>query len=100
MRTILPLALCLAFATPAVPAATVLELDDLRLIDGTGAPARHVDRLVVSDGRIVAIDGEGSVPAMAANDRWQRVALGGATVMPGLIDTHVHVARFPNTRAK
>ena len=91
--------LCLLGAQ-ASACADVLELRDLRLIDGSGAPARKVQRLLVRDGRIVAIDAEGTPPAPAAGEPWTRLDLAGANVMPGLIDTHVHVARFPDTRAQ
>lgn len=89
----------LALAAPA-QAAEVLELVHLRLIDGTGAPMRTVERLVVRDGTIVAIDTGGSAPAPGPGDRWTRIDLDGAVVMPGLVDTHVHVARFPDAYAQ
>lgn len=79
-------------------ATDYLELTDFRLIDGTGAPARPVKRLIARDGVIVAIDGQGQVPEPEADASWLRVGLNGAWVMPGLIDTHVHVARFPEAR--
>lgn len=100
MRPAFLLAVILAGAAPSVPAATVLELVDFQLVDGTGAPVRQVRHLVASDGVIVAIDEAGEVPVAAKGDRWQRIDLGGAWIMPGLVDTHVHVARFPDTRAK
>lgn len=90
------LLVCLAWP---VHATEYLELTDFHLIDGTGAPAREVQRLVARDGVIVAIDGAGQVPPAEADARWLRIGLAGAWVMPGLIDTHVHVARFPDTRA-
>lgn len=90
--------LVLAPLTPA--RAAVLELQHLQLIDGTAAPLRPVQRLVAVDGRIVAIDKAGSVPEQVPHQPWTRIDLGGAVVMPGLIDTHVHVARFPETRAR
>lgn len=81
-------------------AAEYLELTGFQLIDGTGAPARRVERLVARDGVIVAIDSDGAVPAAEAGDRWLRIELHGAWVMPGLIDTHVHVARFHDAHAQ
>lgn len=80
--------------------AEYLELTDFHLIDGTGAPAREVRRLVARDGVIVAIDGEGEMPLAEPDARWLRIGLAGAWVMPGLVDTHVHVARFPEARAQ
>jgi imidazolonepropionase-like amidohydrolase len=81
-------------AAPLASAAQVLELTNLRLVDGTGAPARDVARRVVRDGLIVCIDSAGTLPAAEPGDRWTRLDLAGAWVMPGLVDTHVHVARF------
>lgn len=97
---LLPRLAPLLLALLAMPAHAVdyLELTDFHLIDGTGAPAREVKRLVARDGIIVAIDGEGRMPEPEAGARWLRIGLEGAWVMPGLIDTHVHVARFPDTR--
>ena len=95
--------LCLLFLLLVAPATTgaaeYLELTDFQLIDGTGAPARSVHRLVARDGVIVMIDGEGEMPKPEADARWLRIGLSRAWVLPGLIDTHVHVARFPDTSA-
>ena len=66
-----------------------LLLQNARLIDGTGAPARPADLLII-DGYIADI-GEGLDPERAA----ERVDLGGAAVTPGLIDSHVHVTFAP-----
>lgn len=84
----------------ASPAAEYLELTGFRLIDGTGAPERSVQRLVARDGVIVALDGQGEIPAAQPGDRWLRIDLRGAWVMPGLIDTHVHVARFDDAHVQ
>ena len=89
--------LFLALAVPTAHAAEYLELTDFQLIDGTGAPARRVHRLVARDGVIVTIDGQGEMPKPEPDARWLRIGLNGAWVLPGLIDTHVHVARFPDT---
>lgn len=78
-------------------AADYLELTDFLLVDGSGAPARAVRKLIARDGVIVMIDGKGEVPTPEADARWLRIGLDGAWVMPGLIDTHVHLARFPDT---
>jgi len=66
-----------------------LLLQNARLIDGTGAPPRPADLLII-DGRIADI-GEGLEPERAA----ERVDLGGAAVTPGLIDSHVHITFAP-----
>lgn len=88
----------LAFASTA-QATNYLELTDFQLIDGTGASARPVGRLIARDGVIVMIDGQGEAPKPEPDAHWLRIGLQGAWVMPGLIDTHVHVARFQDTNA-
>jgi len=75
-----------------------LLLRDARLIDGTGAPARdHVD-VLVADGLVAAVAPAGSLTGLAdAPDpaRLTVVAAAGLTVLPGLIDCHVHVSTTP-----
>src|SRR5690625_610520 len=66
-------------------AGGVLQIRDVRVIDGTGAPARHAD-VLVGDGRILQI---GRINRRAA--RGARVIEGGGRVLaPGFIDLHVH----------
>ena len=79
-------------------AADYLELVDFHLIDGTGDAERSVRRLVARDGVIVCIDAQGTEPVPEPTASWTRIGLDGAWLMPGLIDTHVHVARFPRAR--
>ena len=86
-------------AAPA-QAADWLILSSFALIDGTGAPARFVEQLRIRGGIIVAIDGEGDLAPPAERDIVLSVDLGGGFVMPGLVDTHVHVGRFPKARAE
>lgn len=71
-----------------------LVLSNFHLIDGTGAPMRHVDQLIIQNGVITAVGGDTSFEPQAA-DIVTRIDLNGAWIMPGLVDTHVHVARFP-----
>lgn len=61
------------------------------LIDGTGAPAARDMAIVVKGERIVAI-----APAAAIKSRGDLVDMRGATAMPGMINTHVHLATWPN----
>jgi imidazolonepropionase-like amidohydrolase len=69
------------------PGATLFE--GARLIDGMGGPAVDNAAIVVENGRITAVGRAGQVtaPAVAA-----RVSLAGKTVMPALVDAHVHTA--------
>ena len=64
-------------------------------IDGTGAPARPGTSIVVEGERIVAV-----LPDAQADMRGARVVdLQGRHVIPGLIDTHVHLATPPDADA-
>ena len=63
-----------------------LVISDVNLFDGTGESTRSVTYIAVDEGRISAIGEDGSVP-----DAESRIDLGGAFLMPGLIDTHVHL---------
>lgn len=59
------------------------------LIDGTGGEPREDATVVVADGRIQEVTGPGGrVPAGIRFD------LAGRTLMPGLIDAHVHVGNL------
>src|SRR5437660_3931078 len=57
-----------------------------RLIDGTGATAQPVRALYVADERIVDVGPGSSIPSDA-----DVVDLTGYSVLPGLIDAHVHL---------
>lgn len=98
MRTWSGFALALlAFALP-LQASDYLELTHFTLIDGSGAPARAVESLLARDGVIVGIDAAGTRPDVEPGARHTRIDLAGAWVIPGLVDTRVHVSRFPDPR--
>ena len=63
----------------------VVALEHAAVIDGTGAPAKQDQIIVLSDGRITALGPSGSieVPANA-----KRLDLIGYTALPGLVDMH------------
>ena len=63
--------------------ATPLLVRDVMVVDGTGAPARHADVLVV-DGRIVQIGRVGRSESHGA----RVIAGGGRVLAPGFIDLH------------
>lgn len=56
------------------------------VLDGTGAPAQRGIAVLVRDARIEALLPETQVP-----DGATRINLRGMTLLPGLIDTHVHL---------
>lgn len=73
-----------------VPPGAVLALVNGTLIDGTGADAiRDAILAVGRDGRIVAVGrrGDGPIPAGTTV-----IDVGGATILPGFINAHVHDA--------
>lgn len=78
----------LPFLLACAASAQVLVLNDANLIDGTGAPARAHVRIVIRDGRIAAVEeaSKGEFPAGA-----EVRDLKGMTVIPGLMDAHVHL---------
>jgi imidazolonepropionase-like amidohydrolase len=68
-----------------------LLITNARLIDGTGAAPVENRNILVADGRIAEIG-----PAVTA-DGAREVDATGATVMPGLIDGHVHLESVPGS---
>ncbi len=78
----------LLLAVPAPPTRLVIAAGTL--LDGRGA-VLHDARVVVEGSRIVAID-----PAAAPVD----IDLGDATLMPGWIDTHVHLSWYVDARGR
>jgi imidazolonepropionase-like amidohydrolase len=76
----------LLFAAPAAQADDIV-IHAGRLLDGVSRQARANVSILVRDDRIVAVqDGFVPVPAGA-----RRIDLSAATVLPGLIDCHVHL---------
>lgn len=89
----LALAALLMAAAPSSAAEPVLY-KGVTLIDGTGAPPRPNQDILVDGERIVAIGVHDSLDSQAAAAR--RIDLSGRFVIPGLIDSHVHLATPPN----
>ncbi|HVM22066.1 MAG TPA: amidohydrolase family protein [Sphingomicrobium sp.] len=81
--------LAAAAALVAAPvAAERIALTNARVIDGTGAPPQEQRTVIVENGRIAAIR-----PAARAKlpPNARVIDLSGLTLLPGLIDAHVHV---------
>ena len=68
---------------PTQPHALV----NARLIDGAGGPARERTTVIIEGDRIIEVTSDRPLPAAM-----QITDLGGATLMPGLIDCHMHHA--------
>lgn len=68
--------------------ADVVALTNARVIDGTGAPARDRQTLILREGRIAEV---GPASQVAAPDGAAIVDLQGKTVLPGLVMLHEHL---------
>lgn len=76
-----------AFAAPAQAETVVITAD--RMIDVLSGRVVNDPVVVVTDGRIVSVNGAGAT----ADAR--RIDLRGKTILPGLIDMHVHLDSNP-----
>ena len=77
-------------ALAARAGAAELVIRNARLFDATGAAARDGVTITVRDGVIVAIG-----DPVAVGDDATVIDASGMTVLPGLIDAHVHLAAAP-----
>jgi imidazolonepropionase-like amidohydrolase len=78
----------------AVP-ETSIALTNVRVVDGTGAPPREAQTVVIENGKITSVGpaAQAKVPASA-----RTIDLTGHTVIPGLIGLHNHT--FYTTRGR
>src|SRR4051812_11174971 len=67
--------------------APVVALTHVRLVDGTGAPAREDQTVVITGDKISAVGKTGSVAVPAGA---QTIDLTGHTVIPGIVGLHDH----------
>ncbi len=74
-----------AFARVDTP---VVALTHVRVIDGTGAPARDDQTVVIREGRIAAVGPQATTPVPAGA---AVLDLSGRSVMPGLVMLHEHL---------
>ena len=92
MRKIL-LAAAVAAAPAPLAAETVVVTAD-RMVDVLAGRVIEEPVVVITDGRIASVVGRGGArPAIPANAR--RIDLPGKTILPGLIDMHVHLDSNP-----
>ena len=68
-----------------------LLIQNARLIDGTGAPPKEDVSILIYDGCIAAIGRD------VAGENAEKLDAEGLTVLPGLIDAHVHLYSVPGT---
>ena len=67
---------------------SVFVLDHVRVIDGTGAPAKEDQTIVIANGKIQFI---GPYPSAQIPQGAQRIERSGYTVIPGLVGMHNHL---------
>ncbi len=84
LKSVLLAAAAMLSAAPASAATYAIQAG--RLIVDASKPARGASTIIVTDGRITAIQDGATAPAGA-----EVVDMRGRTVMPGLIDVHVHL---------
>ena len=88
----LAVALPVAAQTPsASPASDIVVVTAARLFDSSGRLVEN-PQIVIRDGRISAVGRAGD----AAPEGARRIDLAGMTVLPGLIDMHVHLDSDPS----
>src|SRR5947209_7069456 len=68
--------------------APVVALEHVRVIDGTGAPAREDQTVVLGNGKIQSV-GDAASASMPKDA--QVLDLRGDTIMPGLVGMHDHM---------
>ena len=68
--------------------APVVALNHVRVIDGTGAPAKEDQVVLIADGKIVATGPASTPPSLAGAQVLER---SGYTVIPGLVGMHDHL---------
>ncbi|MEJ7809523.1 MAG: amidohydrolase family protein [Gemmatimonadaceae bacterium] len=106
LSVVLPLAVTLALAThlgaqgsarPTLSTAVrqyvrvdtpVVALTHVRVIDGTGAPAREDQTVLIRDGLIAAV---GAAASVRVPEGAQLLDLAGKSVIPGLVMVHEHL---------
>ena len=82
-----------ALAPAAAPAETVVVTAD-RMVDVLAGRVVADPVIVVTDGRITAVGTAGARQPEIRSD-WRRIDLPGHTLLPGLIDMHVHLDSSP-----
>jgi len=70
------------------PRASTFAIEHVRLIDGTGAPAKADQTIVVDHGRIRSV---GPAPSIAVPPNAEVIQVPDGTVIPGLVGMHDHL---------
>jgi imidazolonepropionase-like amidohydrolase len=75
-------------AMPLLRDVSSVALRSVRIIDGTGAPARQNQTLIIENGRIRAV---GNAAEIEVPKGTRRLDLDGKTVLPGFVMLHEHM---------
>ena len=67
---------------------SIVAFTNVRVIDGTGAPAREGQSVIIREGRIEAVGPTATTPVPAGA---RTIDLAGRTVIPGLVMVHEHL---------
>jgi imidazolonepropionase-like amidohydrolase len=84
-------------AMPLLRGAPRVAFRNVRVVDGTGAPARPNQTLIIESGRILAV---GSRDNITIPEGTRTLDLDGRTVLPGLVMLHEHTGRQPLIAAR
>lgn len=90
MKKIVAGALLAAAAMPAHAETVVITAD--RMVDVLAGKVIEQPVIIATDGRIVSVGRQGSV---TLPEKAKRIDLAGKTILPGLIDMHVHLEANP-----
>lgn len=99
VASLVPLRALAGTATPFAPAQEghLVLFSNATLIDGTSAASRANMDVLVDGERIRSVSPHGDLDA-AVTSKASVIDLHGRYLMPGLIDSHVHLATPPNRR--
>jgi cytosine/adenosine deaminase-related metal-dependent hydrolase len=75
-------------AMPQLRGVSRVALRHVRIVDGTGAPARQNQTLIIENGRIGAVGGGAEI---AIPEGTHTLDLDGRTVLPGFVMLHEHM---------
>lgn len=84
--------LLISAAAVAVTQAPAIVLDNVRVIDGTGAAPIERGRIVITGDRITRVGAADRIAMPAGADV---IDMAGRTAIPGLIDLHFHIEDDP-----
>ena len=98
MRACIPnlLLVLMGLSASAVAHSQPILLQDVRVIDGSGAPPLEHADVLIRGSRIAAVRAHGAVPAPPSV---RTINLAGKTVLPGLISAHSHLGITNGTGA-